>query len=311
MNKIIVMSLLCLSSTTFVFCQQVLSKQSLSIKAINYTKSHSLVGYTHLNSTEIKVSRADSTWGHNFGSNNGGVKCFAFDARESMLVMGSYNGALELWDLKKGVLLWSVMAHDSQVNDVKFSGNDNILVTCSTDKKVRLFRPDNGGFIKEYVFSSPVNSIEFHPAKKDIFITGDHEGNISYWNIATEKPVRVIKAHASYVFDLEFCSHGDKVLSSSHDGTIKTWDFDSGKLLNTSAGHTRAVYSIAVSPDEKTFASGGFDKKIGIWNLQTGKNIKYLTGHSDYINVVRYMPEGSLLSGSRDGTLRLWENLTQ
>jgi WD40 repeat protein len=311
MNKIILTSLLCISNTTFVFCQQVLSKQLLSVKTINYTKSHSLVGYSHLNSNEIKVIRTDSTWGYNFGSNNGGVKCFAFDASERMLVMGSYNGALELWDLKKGVLLWSVMAHDSQINDVKFSSDDDFLVTCSPDKKVRLFWTGNGGFIKEYVLSSPVNSIEFHPVKKDIFITGDHEGNISYWEVSTKKAARVIKAHASYVFDLEFCSGGDKILSSSHDGTIKTWDFNSGKLLNTSAGHTKAVYSITVSPDEKTFASGGFDKKIGIWNLQTGKNIKYLSGHSDYINVVRYMPGGSLLSGSRDGTLRIWENLTK
>lgn len=307
MSKISLIVLLCLH-VTVAFCQEVLTRQPLSVKVLEHTRSYSMLAHTHLNSYEVKVARIDSTWSINLGSSNGGVKCVEFNAAENRIAFGCYNGTLEMWDLANGTLLWSVVAHQGQINDIKFSDDNDFLITCGVDGKIKLHWVENGGFIKAYACRSAVNAVEFHPLKKNTFVTGDHEGNITWWKINAKKPLRTLKAHDSYLFDLEFTQTGTRLLSSSHDQTIKTWDFALGVLLNTSTGHTRAVYSISISPDGKTFASGGFDKKIGIWNLQTGRNIKFLSGHADYVNVVHFTPEGQLLSGSRDGTLRIWDN---
>jgi WD40 repeat protein len=45
---------------------------------------------------------------------------------------------------------------------------------------------------------------------------------------------------------------------------------------------------------------------LAIWNATTGVRVKTLQGHDDTINGAAFLPDGSLVSWSADGTLRLW-----
>jgi WD40 repeat protein len=44
------------------------------------------------------------------------------------------------------------------------------------------------------------------------------------------------------------------------------------------------------------------------WEVASGHLLNTLTGHTHWVNSVALSPDGKLaLSGSRDGTLKLWE----
>ena len=53
--------------------------------------------------------------------------------------------------------------------------------------------------------------------------------------------------------------------------------------------------------------SGGFDNTLKLGEVATGRELRTFTGYSNYVLSVAFSPDGcSALSGSGDGTLKLW-----
>ncbi len=72
-------------------------------------------------------------------------------------------------------------------------------------------------------------------------------------------------------------------------------------------GKGRISGNIAYSPDGALLAVA---TGIGIWLYDTGpyREVALLTGHTDGVSNVAFSPDGTTLaSGSRDGTVLLWE----
>lgn len=52
----------------------------------------------------------------------------------------------------------------------------------------------------------------------------------------------------------------------------------------------------------------GDDRTINLWDLGSGRRLKTMTGHSDNIYSVDFsMDSHTLISGSADGTVRVWD----
>jgi WD40 repeat protein/serine/threonine protein kinase len=72
--------------------------------------------------------------------------------------------------------------------------------------------------------------------------------------------------------------------------------------------------AVAFSPDGRYLAVGGADNTRGtlrLWDAPTGKKVRTLHGHRSTVQAVAFSPDSRrLASGSRDGTVRLWDPAT-
>uniref|UniRef100_A0A6B2LG85 Uncharacterized protein n=1 Tax=Arcella intermedia TaxID=1963864 RepID=A0A6B2LG85_9EUKA len=98
---------------------------------------------------------------------------------------------------------------------------------------------------------------------------------------------------------------GNKFVSGAHDSQIVLWDMNT-KVEKYLLGHTGPVWAIDVSPNKLWIVSAG-DLTIKLWSLESLECKLTFTGHKKPISCVKFLDDHSIVSGSQDHTLRIWD----
>ncbi len=98
---------------------------------------------------------------------------------------------------------------------------------------------------------------------------------------------------------------GGRIASALGDRTVRMWDAVTGQVIDVLRGHADLVLDVAFSPDGGALASASYDKTIRIWELAT-KRHRVLRGHTAPVGWVRWRGHERLVTGSTDGTIRIW-----
>ena len=99
---------------------------------------------------------------------------------------------------------------------------------------------------------------------------------------------------------------GREIAAAISDRTIRLWDAVSGRVIDTLRGHSDMVLDVAFSPDGSKLASASYDRTIAVWGLATGRH-RVLRGHTASVTQIAWRGLGQLVTGSTDGTVRLWD----
>src|SRR5262245_53041949 len=111
--------------------------------------------------------------------------------------------------------------------------------------------------------------------------------------------------HSEHVLSVRYSPCGKLIVSGGMNRPAKVWDAVTGAELRTLTG--AVGWSLAISPDGKLIASGGADRLVHLWNLETGAELPALSGHDHSVWSVVFTPDGRLVSGGEDGTVRFWD----
>ena len=98
--------------------------------------------------------------------------------------------------------------------------------------------------------------------------------------------------------------------SSSQDGTVRVYQISDWKLRAELKGHSGSVSQVVFfsTKDSERLATASADKTIRLWQLQTPSTSKELSGHTDKCTCVAWAQTvWDLISGSADGTIRVWD----
>jgi WD40 repeat protein len=136
--------------------------------------------------------------------------------------------------------------------------------------------------------------------------------NIIIYNPSSGSSVTTLRGHTSQINDLILIGSENLLVSSSSDNSIRLWNMNTNAVKYTLTGHSNQIYGLK-QVSSTLFASASSDKTIRLWNILSGTFNRTLVNHTGEILLsldMLYTDEKTLISGSQDQTLMVWDTQT-
>ena len=255
--------------------------QRLSSHAIgNMDKSYKPVWHSQL-AKSMKILR--KTFGH-----LSSVYCLIFDRSGRLVITGADDMLVKVWSFVDARLIHTFRGASAEISDLAVSSDNKLIAAGSCDRVIRV------------------------------------------WELHTGSPVAVLTKHTGTVTAINFCpfllnDDGSRFLAStSGDGTVSFWryHYDEHGHTNFDAQPTRyheksrpgnaQMICASYSPGGVFFAVGSADQSVRVYKMNTPNGPERILEedlHQDRVESIQWCNtpnELRFISGSRDGTARIW-----
>jgi F-box/WD-40 domain protein MET30 len=249
-----------------------------------------------------------------FKGHANGVMCLQFD--DEVLITGSYDATVKVWDIKTGHEIRTLTGHTQGIRCLQFDGNK--LITGSLDNTIKVWDWRKGQLIKT-LRGHTEGVIGIHMAEK-LLASGSSDNTIMVHDFKEMKRKSLL-GHTDWVNAVRIDTASRTLFSASDDMTVKLWDLDTQQCIKTYEGHVGQVQQVLPLPhefeiDEDDFvadsnndnsdtASFASDTPQSFAQLPTSSSSN---AESTFFpnDPTRSDPPSYMLTGSLDGTIRLW-----
>lgn len=139
--------------------------------------------------------------------------------------------------------------------------------------------------------------------------SGSWDTTVRIWDLETGTSRATLQGHAGFIHCVAITPDGKRILSAADDHSVCVWDVSSHQKLAAHNGHRGNVRSVVALPDNARAISAGFDNTLSLWDLASGEQLHAIAcglGLRDHVFSLAVSPAGVLLSGHRNGEIRLW-----
>lgn len=273
-------------------------------------------------------------------AHTGWVLCLTFSTDGQMLISGSDEQTIKLWDINNGQCQQTLFTN---IWTTTLISSHQMLVSGSADKIVMLWDINNGQCLRTLQgHKGWIWSVVLSPEGQTLASCGA-DRKIKLWNVDTGECLKTLQKHEDIVCSVVFTPDGQTLISGSSDRTVRLWDVQTGECLKILQGHADSVWSVALamersavsfgvseakpkalastkeigmpqenySSDHPLLASGSADRTIKLWDISIGQVVRTLQGHSYGVSTVVFSADGqTLISKDVGQTIKLWNTQT-
>lgn len=252
------------------------------------------------------------------------VRSIALSPNGVYFATGGGDRRVCIWDLAHRSLIEVLSEHEETVRSVTWCGNAWV-VSCAGDRTLRFWEPGFGRHAPRCLVlesqTSFLNTVvgTIDENRQPLIFTGGMDFVVRCRSRAPsgEWSSSAIGKSAMPVRALAIGAGGRRILAASDLQEPTLFELDdthesvgSRSLLR----HNDGVWAVAISPDGKRAVSGSRDRTVKTWLLHDQEFITPATtfkGHEADVSCVAFLSETQVVSGSYDGTVRVWDAKTE
>ena len=210
-------------------------------------------------------------------------------------------------DLSKSVFAETV----GYIFEVAFSPDGAYLATCDAASEVSLWQVATGKKLwtrKQH--KGWVMSLAFSPDGYSLASSGC-DPNVRLWAVNTGDCLQILESPSNHLQRISFSPDGTLLASCSLDQTARLWDVATGQCVHQWQWSTHSSLSailftsVTFSPSGDVLACCTFDYTVHLWDVQTRNLVKTLPSPARIGRTI-FTPEGRLVAGCDDGSIRVW-----
>jgi len=238
-----------------------------AVSAIAISRDGKILASVSRSDDQIKLWQMDT--GKLLGqiAANEGIVSLAISPEQKIVVTGSRDTTVKLWNLSNGTRKLTFKWNSGWVNAVAISPDQQTLVAGTESGTIHIV--DLNALKEKQSLkngSLPVESVAFTPDGKTL--ASSHGREINLWNLATGQRKSTMPGHIAEIKAIAISPDGKILASGSADKSIKIWDLHTSQLLATLNNHESEVKAIAFSPDGKILASSSADGMIRLGKIE-------------------------------------------
>ncbi|KAF4351627.1 pre-mRNA-processing factor 19 [Cannabis sativa] len=208
-----------------------------------------------------------------------GIASIDIHHNKDIIATGGFDTNAVIFNRSSGEILSTLSGHSKKVTSVKFVGRDDLFLSSSADKTVRIWQgSDDGNYNCNHVLkdhNAEVQAVTVH-ATNNYFVTASLDNTWCFYELSSglcltqvEDPTGSEGGYTSAAF------HPDGLIlgTGTSEAIVKIWDVKSQTNVARFDGHVGAVTAISFSENGYFLATAASDG-VKLWDLRKLRNFR-------------------------------------
>ncbi|XP_038068746.1 protein FAN-like isoform X2 [Patiria miniata] len=149
-----------------------------------------------------------------------GVSCLDVNGDNSLVLSGTKDGAVYIWDVGSQSVLRSSMSHTGMVHDVKFSPDGKMILSAGEDRFMRVVDVGTG---TEVFAKETEHEIRCVCWRENTVLAGSSSGELLVWDMVKAQLTATIPGHDDAISCIQATSDGHTVVTGGTDKKVIVW----------------------------------------------------------------------------------------